>query len=89
MTPDYVVALGKEALFMALVASAPMLALGLAVGLGVSLLQAITQINDMSVSFIPKIVAAGAGLLYFSPWVLEKLMGFTRAMMETVGSARF
>ena len=56
MTPEYVIHLGQEANYLMLIISAPMLLAGLVVGLGVSILQAVTQIHEVTLTFIPKIV---------------------------------
>ena len=77
MTPEFVVSFAKEAIIMVLLVSMPMLGLGLIVGLAVSIFQAVTSIQEMTLTFIPKILAVLLGLLYFSPWILEKLMTFT------------
>jgi flagellar biosynthetic protein FliQ len=77
MTPDLVVSLGKETVKMVLLVAAPMLGLGLVVGLIVSVLQAATQIQEMTLTFVPKIVAVLLALLFFFPWIMRILMDFT------------
>ncbi len=74
MTPEYVLSLGSQALLTALSIAAPMLMVGLVVGLSISLFQAVTQINEVSLAFIPKIIAMIVSLLTFSGWMLDKLM---------------
>ena len=59
-----------------------MLGMGLLVGLVVSILQAVTQINEMTLTFIPKIIAVAVGLLLFMPWMLRLLSDFTRRLIE-------
>ena len=60
----------------AVLVSAPVLLLGLVAGLGISILQAATQINDASLAFIPKILAVMAALIFFGPWMVNQMAGF-------------
>ncbi len=76
MTPELVVSLAKSAITLTIMVAAPMLGLGLIVGLSVSVFQATTSIQEMTLTFVPKILAVLFGLLYFSPWMLEKLVTF-------------
>ena len=76
--------LSKQALLVTLMVSAPLLAAGLVVGVLVSLLQAVTQIQEMTLTFIPKILAVSATLFLFLPWMLETLLRFTRLAFETL-----
>jgi flagellar biosynthetic protein FliQ len=87
VTPEYVLGVARQALWFSLMAAAPVLALGLVVGLGISLLQAVTQVNDMSVSFIPKLLAGGGALWVFAPWILEQLMAFTEMLLASLAHA--
>lgn len=80
MTSDVAVQLGREALLMVMLISAPMLGLGLIVGLVVSIFQATTQIQEQTLAFIPKIVAVFAAVLVFGPWMLSLLVGYTREL---------
>jgi flagellar biosynthetic protein FliQ len=77
MTSDMVIALLSESLKLALMIAAPMLIFGLLVGLIVSIFQSVTQIQEMTLSFIPKIVAVVAAVIVFAPWMLQKLVSFT------------
>lgn len=77
MTPEFVVAFGYEAIKVTLLISLPILLLGLVVGLSVSIFQATTQIQEITLTFVPKIVVVLLGFLVFGPWMLEKLMIFT------------
>jgi flagellar biosynthetic protein FliQ len=77
MEQAVIMSLGKEALQVTLLLCAPMLGFGLLVGLAVSLFQAITQIQDMTLTFIPKILAVIVALALFFPWMLSLLMEFT------------
>lgn len=86
MTTEFVLALGREAITLTLMVSAPMLAAGLIVGLSISLLQAVTQIHEMTLTFIPKIVAVAGALMLFLPWMINLLVDFTRRLFETIPS---
>ena len=70
----------RQTLLMALIISAPMLLIGLAVGIFVSLLQAVTQIQEQTLSFIPKIVAMVAAAIILMPWIGQRLLEYTASM---------
>lgn len=82
MTPEMVVAVGQKAIFTAGLLTLPVLIVALAVGLIVSILQAITQVQDMTLTFVPKIVAAGILLYFLLPWMIEILMGYTLTLYQ-------
>lgn len=84
MTPEMVVAIGREALSVTLLISGPMLVFGLIVGLVVSIFQAITQIHEMTLTFVPKILAIGLALLIFLPWMINMATDFTRHMFDLI-----
>ncbi|MCG8473538.1 MAG: flagellar biosynthesis protein FliQ [Desulfobacterales bacterium] len=84
MTPEFVVTFAKESIVLTLLLSAPMLILGLAVGLLISIFQAVTSIQEMTLSFVPKIVAVLLGFLFFLPWMLEKITTFTTHVIENI-----
>ncbi|MBD3297072.1 MAG: flagellar biosynthesis protein FliQ [candidate division Zixibacteria bacterium] len=84
MTVEYVLALGRDAVSMTLMLAAPMLALGLLVGVTISILQAVTQIQEMTLTFVPKIVAVAVALLVFLPWIIERLVGFTTRLYASI-----
>lgn len=84
MTPEFVVTFAKESIIMTLLLSAPMLALGLIVGLLISIFQAVTSIQEMTLSFVPKIVAVLLGFLFFMPWMLEKITTYTIHIIENI-----
>jgi flagellar biosynthetic protein FliQ len=65
---------------------APVLGFGLIVGLLVSIFQAATQINEMTLTFVPKLVACGAALIIFGPWMLRSLMSFTTNLFTSIPS---
>ena len=78
MSTDAAVALIQRALLLALLLSAPMLLFGLVAGLLISVLQAVTQVQEMTLTFIPKMLAIAAALFIFGQWILVSLMGFAR-----------
>jgi len=83
MTPDAVVDIGRQAIETMLIVSAPMLGLSLLVGLLVSVFQAMTQINEGTLTFAPKILAVFVCALLFFPWMLGTLVGFmTRILLS-------
>ncbi len=84
MTPEFVVSFAKEAIKLTILMSMPMLGLGLAVGLIVSIFQATTSIQEMTLSFVPKILAVLLGLLYFAPWMLEKITVYTQNLISQI-----
>jgi flagellar biosynthetic protein FliQ len=77
MTPEMVVSIGRDAVLTMLMVSAPILISGLLIGLSISILQAITQIHEMTLTFIPKIVVVALSLLIFLPWIMNKIVDFT------------
>jgi len=77
MTPEMVIQIGHQAIWITMLISAPILGLGLLVGLAVSIFQAITSIQEMTLTFIPKILMGVFAILVFGPWMLKLLMDFT------------
>ncbi len=84
MTPETVLTQSNEALRLALMLGAPLLLTALVVGLVVGLFQAATQINEMTLSFIPKVVAMAAVLVATGPWMLGMLVDYTRRLIESI-----
>jgi flagellar biosynthetic protein FliQ len=84
MTPEFVVSFAKHAIWLTILLSMPMLGLGLIVGLVVSIFQAATSIQEMTLSFVPKILAVFLGLLFFAPWMLEKMVSYTRLIIISI-----
>lgn len=84
MTPDFVITFAQEAIKTTILVSMPMLGLGLAVGLIVSIFQAVTQIHEMTLTFVPKILVVLVALLFFASWMLEHLMHFTSTTIEQI-----
>ena len=86
MTPETVMTIGQRALEMTMLLAAPLLLVALVVGLLVGIFQAATQINEMTLSFIPKLVGMAVALLVAGPWMLRELIGYTRALIESIPS---
>jgi flagellar biosynthesis protein FliQ len=86
MTPETVLSIGQRALEMTLMLAAPMLLTGLLIGLLVGIFQAATQINEMTLSFIPKLLGAAAMLVLVGPWMLKELVGYTRMLIQSIPS---
>ena len=86
MSPETVVTVGRHALEMTLMLAAPLLLTALAVGLIVGIFQAATQINEMTLSFIPKLLAMAAVLALTGPWMLRTLIEYTRCLIESIPS---
>ena len=77
MTPEFVVGFARQAIEIALLISLPMLGIGLFVGVFVSVIQAATQIQEMTLSFIPKIISIFVALLIAFPWIMDKMVTYT------------
>ncbi|HKE47052.1 MAG TPA: flagellar biosynthesis protein FliQ [Rhodanobacteraceae bacterium] len=86
MTPETVMGIGQHALVVTLMVAAPLLLTALAVGLLVGVLQAATQINEMTLSFIPKLLALATVLVIAGPWMLRTLIDYTRHLIESLPS---
>ncbi len=84
MNPQMVISIGREALTVTVLVAAPMLLFGLIVGLTISIFQAITQINEMTLTFVPKILAVALALLIFMPWIINTLTDFCRHMYALI-----
>jgi flagellar biosynthesis protein FliQ len=84
LSPEAVLQLGRNALEMTLILCGPVLLFGLVAGLAVSIFQALTQINEMTLVFIPKIAATALALVLFGPWMLQKLLNYTTALFEAI-----
>jgi flagellar biosynthetic protein FliQ len=87
MTSQSVLAIGQQALEMMLLISAPMLLTALAVGLLVSVLQAATQVNEMTLSFIPKLVAMFVVLVVSGPWMLSTFVDYMQRLISGIPGA--
>ncbi|MEA4855096.1 MAG: flagellar biosynthesis protein FliQ [Solidesulfovibrio sp.] len=84
MTPDMVVALSRQAIETALFLALPMLGVSLVVGVFISVLQAATQIQEMTLTFVPKILAMFIALLLAFPWMMDKMINFTRDLFMNI-----
>ena len=84
MTPEFVTGLGVEAIKMIGLLAGPLLLAGLIVGLTVSIFQAVTSIQEMTLTFIPKMVIVGVALLVLFPWMLELMTEYTRRIITEI-----
>ena len=84
MTPEFVMAMGYEAMKMALLLAAPMLLVALVTGLLISLFQAATQINEATLSFIPKLLAVFATAVIAGPWMLGLVLDYMRTLFSSI-----
>jgi flagellar biosynthetic protein FliQ len=80
MTTDFIIGFARGAVEITLLLSMPMLGVGMIVGLVISIFQSVTQIQEMTLTFVPKIVAVLLGLLFFGPWMLSKLLSYTEGI---------
>lgn len=86
MTPDSVMSLGRQAMEVTLLVSAPLLLVALAIGLVVSIFQAATQINETTLSFIPKLIGIFVTLIVAGPWMLAILSDYMRQMFSSIAT---
>lgn len=84
MTPEFVMDMGRRAMEVTLLLSAPVLLLGLIAGLIISIFQAVTQINEMTLTFIPKLIAIFLGLMLFLPWMLQVMTEYTTSIFVNI-----
>jgi flagellar biosynthesis protein FliQ len=84
MSSEFVIKIAGEAVYVVLKASAPMLLIGLVVGLIISIFQATTQIQEQTLAFVPKIVAVLLSILIFGPWILNTLVDFTYNLLNNL-----
>ena len=81
MTPVEAITLGEKAIIITLLLSAPLLLIGMAVGLLIAIFQATTQIQEMTLTFVPKIFAVMLAMLFFASWMMIKLTDYTRELI--------
>lgn len=86
MHSDMAIAMMADLFWTGLVVCLPVLGLVMVVGLGISLLQVVTQVQEMSLTFVPKLVTAGIALVVFGPWMLRKLTQFTARLWTGIPS---
>ena len=84
MTDAQVASLAQEAMMVALMISAPILIVSLVIGLAVSLLQAVTQINEVTLTFVPKIFGVFAVAAFFGPWMVGTMVSYTQRLFATL-----
>jgi flagellar biosynthesis protein FliQ len=86
LSSEFVISLGQNALWTLLKVSAPILGIGLLVGLIVSIFQATTQIQEQSLQFIPKLIAVFVVMVVFGPWMLSIIMDYTHGILGNLSS---
>lgn len=86
MTPEFVISIAREAITTILITAAPILGVGLAVGLLVSIFQATTQIQEPTLAFVPKIAAVFISLLIFGGWMMRIIISFTLDLWINLGT---
>ena len=84
MTPEFVIGFARQSIELALMIAMPMLGIGLLVGIVVSVIQAATQIQEITLTFIAKVVAIFLALLLAFPWILDKMVTFTRNLILNI-----
>ena len=84
MTYEFIIAFGRQAIETMLMVSLPVLGLSMAIGLIISVFQSVTQIQEMTITFVPKIVVTFLALLIFGSWMLSKLAGFLRDVILSI-----
>jgi flagellar biosynthesis protein FliQ len=84
MTPELVTELGRQALETTILVSAPILGISLLVGLAVSAFQAMTQLNEATLSFVPKVLALFGAILVFMPWMLSVLTSYMTNLLINI-----
>lgn len=86
MTQGDVLFVAKEALMVILITSAPMLGIALVVGITISIFQSVTQIQEATLAFVPKIVAVFVTILIFGPWMLKMITEFTQNLYQNMNN---
>lgn len=84
MNEDVVIGLARETMWVALQVGAPVLLVTLIVGIGVSILQAATQVNEATLTFVPKVVGVFVAILILGPWMLETMIGFSATLFANL-----
>ena len=84
MTPETIMSMGNQAIQVSLVLAAPLLLVALIVGLIISIFQAATQINEQTLSFIPKLLAVFATLVIAGPWMLNQMLDYIRTLFMSI-----
>ena len=84
MTPDFIIGFARGAIETTLMVALPLLMVGMVVGLIVSIFQSVTQIQEMTLSFVPKIIAVFLALLAFGPWMLNKIITYSEHVITNL-----
>ena len=84
MTPETVLTIGRQALELMLLVSAPLLLVALGVGLVVSFFQAVTQLNEQTLSFLPKLVAVSLAMIVIGPWMMSTLVEYLQRTLTSI-----
>jgi flagellar biosynthesis protein FliQ len=84
MTEDFIIGFARQALETMLLVSLPVLLVSLMVGIIISLFQSVTQMQEMTITFVPKIIITFISLLLFGPWMIGKLTDFTREILQNL-----
>ena len=86
MTPEHVIGLGRDTLYTAMILAAPALLIGLAVGLIVAVFQAVTSVQEQTLSMIPKMFAVAVTLIVLMPWMINRILSFAQATFERMAA---
>lgn len=86
MSPEAVLQIVQRSTWVALECAGPLLAVGIAVGLLMGLIQAATQVSEPSLTFVPKLLALAASIMWFGAWILERLTAVSREMFTMIGT---
>ncbi len=84
MTEEFVITIAQTAVFTVLLVSSPMLGLALVVGLAIGVFQAVTSINEMTLTFIPKIIVVIVSVVVFAPWIIQIMQTFTTEIFGSI-----
>lgn len=84
MSPDFIIGFARQSIELTLTIALPMLGIGLFVGVFISIIQAATQVQEMTLTFVPKILAIFIALLISFPWIMDKMVTFTRDLFLNI-----
>lgn len=84
MDAQFAIDLGRDAIWVALLVGAPVLVAGMAIGLAIGLLQALTQVQEQTVAFVPKIVGMFLALSFTLPWLIVQMVQYSRDLIESI-----
>jgi flagellar biosynthesis protein FliQ len=84
MTSDFAMVLGSEMLWTAIMIATPVLLISMAVGLLISILQVITQVQEISLTFVPKMIAVAIAMIVLGPWMLATLIEFSKGLIGNI-----